>query len=651
MKPPLFCLAAALMFWGWLTGFVVPALLLAALLEAANLSGVRLRVRHRDLNRIADLCVLFVSGAIVYQFFMPLDNEALLPLVVAQWSPMLLYPLALAQAYAETDKFALFAVLPVLGARKSGLYDQKSWKTARVNLLFPYFGVVLLAAGSANQRYDWYYAALFVLVAWALAAGRPTGPVRSSGARRLLWAGLLLACGIGGYFGQDYLDVLQARMRGWAIGSDPYRRETSMGSMGELKLSDSILMRVRPEPGQTRPPLLLRESSYNFYRGRVWEAAAGFFGVVPAADADKTEWNLHPELGSDGFVTVYRFFPRRLGLVPAPGGTTRLSALPARELLQNDLGAVKAERADGLCAYKAWYLRNTIIESAPNPVDQVVPSVLRPALETAARASGLDAADPEDAPEIILRYLWKHFRYSLRLEQSDQSLDPLSDFLLHTRKGHCEYFATAAAMLLRQAGLSSRYVVGYAVMERDPETDLYLVRERHRHAWAIYFADAGWHVLDATPPAWGELEYRTPDFWQRLADFRSRAVFTLASWRWLEERGKVKTALLLVALGLGVLLAVRIIRQQGIRRIRRPGRRSRGDTHALPFALVEARLRTRGMVRPEWQPLEHWLRANRQENLLPGLRLHYKQRFDPAGFSEADKRRLEAFVEQWLRKE
>ncbi len=646
MKPPLFCLAATLVFWGWLTGFLVPALLMAVLLEVAGPSGVRLRIRHRDMNRVADLCVLFVSGAVVYLFFTPLDNDTRLPLLVTQWSPMLFFPLAVAQAYAETERFALFALVPVLGTRRCGQYDTAGRKAARTNLLFPYFGLVLLAAGSANQRYDWYYAVLFALVAWALAAARP---VR---APRTRWLGVLLACGVIGYFGQDYLDQLQARMRGWARGYDPYRRETTIGSLGELKLSDEILMRVRLEPGQDAPPLL-RETSYNFYQGRTWEAAAGFFGVVQAADAAKTDWQLHPGLGAYAFMTIYRFFPRRFGLVPAPGGTTRISALPARELLQNNLGAVKAERADGLCAYRTWYLRHTVLEGPPTPVDRVVTPRVRPALEETVRAAGLDAAPREKAPSLLRQYIWKHFSYSLRLTQGDENTDALSDFLLRTRQGHCEYFATAAAMLLRQIGIPTRYVVGYALLEYDSDSKMYLIRARHRHAWAIYYAQGGWHVLDATPPNWGELEYRSPGFWQRLADFRSSAVFALGRWRWLEERGKVKTTLLLVALGLGVLLAVRIFRQQGRRMLRRAGRGTerpdgRGE-EGLPFALVEARLRKRGLVRPDWQPLEQWLRANHLDGLLPALRLHYKQRFDPEAFSTADRQSLERLVEAWLR--
>ncbi len=654
MKPPLFCLSAALLFWGWLSGFLVPALVMALLLELAGPSGIRLRIRLRDLNRIADLCVLLVTGAIVYLFFTPMDNDAILPLIVTQWSPMLFYPLALAQAYAESETFALVALLPVLGARRSRELDRKPQKVSGANLLFPYFGLVLLAAGSANQRYNLYYTVLFVLVAWGLSAARPkyAGPSGASWKGWLLWAGLLLACGYIGDVGQEKLDEQQARLRGWSAGADPYHRETSMGSMGTLKLSDKILMRVRPGPGRKGPPHLLREASYNFYRGLSWEAATGFFGVVPSKDADKTDWILHSGLDADGYVSIYRYFPRRLGLVPVPGGTTRISSLPAREVLLNSLGAIKAERADGLCAYKAWYIEGGFLEGGPNPVDEVVPPADRPALEKIAQDSGLDTAAPEDVSRTLLEYIWKHYSYSLRLERSDTKLDPLSDFLLNTRKGHCEYFATAAAMLLRQVGIPSRYVVGYAVVEYDPETDFYIIRERHRHAWAIYYAGYSWHVLDATPPDWSALEYREPGFWQKLDDFRSRVIFTLSSWRWLEERGKVKTGLLLGALALGLVMAVRILRQQGkqgLRRIRRKKNPYGAEEKELPFARVEARLRRQGLERPEWEPLKRWLQENNQEALLPGVRLHYKQRFDPEGFSEADLRQLEKIVEEWLR--
>ena len=56
------------------------------------------------------------------------------------------------------------------------------------------------------------------------------------------------------------------------------------------------------------------------------------------------------------------------------------------------------------------------------------------------------------------------FRYSTwqgpgKLRSTNET--PLARFLLRTRSGHCEYFATATVLLLRQLGIPARYAVGY----------------------------------------------------------------------------------------------------------------------------------------------------------------------------------------------
>ena len=59
----------------------------------------------------------------------------------------------------------------------------------------------------------------------------------------------------------------------------------------------------------------------------------------------------------------------------------------------------------------------------------------------------------------------------------------MSRFLLRTRSGHCEYFATATVLLLRQLGIPARYAVGYAVHEATGRK--YVVRQRDAHAWCL----------------------------------------------------------------------------------------------------------------------------------------------------------------------
>ena len=72
--------------------------------------------------------------------------------------------------------------------------------------------------------------------------------------------------------------------------------------------------------------------------------------------------------------------------------------------------------------------------------------------------------------------------------------------------GHCEYFAAASVFLLRQAGIPARLANGYVVEEYNPEQNLYIVRSRHAHAWAIAYINGVWQIVDSTPSQWLEME-------------------------------------------------------------------------------------------------------------------------------------------------
>ncbi len=105
--------------------------------------------------------------------------------------------------------------------------------------------------------------------------------------------------------------------------------------------------------------------------------------------------------------------------------------------------------------------------------------------------------DPRRRIEAIAYYLTTHHHYSLRIDIG--SGDPVSNFLLQRKSAHCEYFASAAVILARLAGVPSRYVIGYSAHEQDGPR-VTVVRQRDAHAWAECWLDgAGWVVLDATP--------------------------------------------------------------------------------------------------------------------------------------------------------
>jgi len=91
------------------------------------------------------------------------------------------------------------------------------------------------------------------------------------------------------------------------------------------------------------------------------------------------------------------------------------------------------------------------------------------------------------------------FRYSLTTTRSDRSLDPVEDFLLNTQSGHCEYYASACALMLQSVQIPARLINGYAGSEVNTLSGKYEVSQRHAHAWVEAFVDNRWQTVDPTP--------------------------------------------------------------------------------------------------------------------------------------------------------
>ena len=85
--------------------------------------------------------------------------------------------------------------------------------------------------------------------------------------------------------------------------------------------------------------------------------------------------------------------------------------------------------------------------------------------------------------------------------EDGQLIDPTADFLLRTRAGHCELFASALTLLLRRAGVPARCLTGFRCEELHPSGKFYVSRLGQAHAWTEAFdrQQKKWVTLDATP--------------------------------------------------------------------------------------------------------------------------------------------------------
>jgi hypothetical protein len=277
------------------------------------------------------------------------------------------------------------------------------------------------------------------------------------------------------------------------------------------------------------------------------------------------------------------------------------------------------------------------------------------------------------------------FTYSLELTRKDWSLDPVMDFLLHMRQGHCERFATALALMLRSVGIPSRVVKGYRGVESQGE-GLYYVRHRHAHAWVEILvprrnasaAEYDWRTLDPTPATattsfaptslakfWKEGQRITVELWRTLiidynAEEQADLVYGLGSVR-LPKAVKRGIYLLLACALLGGLVLVRRLLRR--RRLRTPRPAAPLAFYARLQHLLERYAALRSSVGQT--PREYGQAAAQALRLHPGLAslaevpgyiiaVFYRVRFGGLPLNEQEKQevstQLDRFAEM-LRRE
>jgi len=148
-----------------------------------------------------------------------------------------------------------------------------------------------------------------------------------------------------------------------------------------------------------------------------------------------------------------------------------------------------------------------------------VPAELDSGVRKLADRIGEPAKSPHDHVQRTIFYLLTQYHYSTTIDPG--AGDPVSNFLLKKKKAHCEYFASAATLLLRCQGVPTRYVVGYYAHERQLDGSL-VVRQRDAHAWAEAWVDGvGWLTVEATPSD-GRPDARPenmPTWWQYVKDW------------------------------------------------------------------------------------------------------------------------------------
>ena len=681
MKTPPFLLLATLLFWGGESGLLVAGAVMGVVLESTRFIKTRWDLAEEDFRRILTFCTLLALALMVYSFTTNEGSGGLNGLLHAspvaaarrtgiaatlflRWLPGTLFLFIAAQRFSERGTVPLSAISDIFRwqrRRQAGALAERN-----VDVSYPYFMVCLFSAGihtnAGTQSYFWGQC---VLLAWALWSLR---------SRRFgvgIWlAALALAVALG-YSGVRGIGLMaraaesfnaQWMQRFFWSHLDATQSITAIGEIGRLKLSPRVVIRLKTKNGSP-PPNYLREASYRFYSVQTWRAGSARNEFDEKLAATNTTFCVlqSDNTNAPGVVNIACYldgYSKEVGapegLLPLPTGSSRLENLPTSiaSVKINKTGAALAI-GPGLMIFDARYGPGATFDTAPDTstnLDLVVPTNEVPALEQVISNLKISGATEEKKLLAVRQFFAANFSYTNWLgpdKVATTNGTPLARFLLTSRSGHCEYFATATVLLLRKMGIPARYAVGYAVHEASGKG--YVVRERDAHAWCLVWNEQmkTWQDFDTTPASWIDEENKRASGLQWFSDFGSWLRFQIARLRWGQTN--LRTYILWALVPVMALMLYQVVFR------RRKPRRAKSSAAAeeqlfrqgldSEFYLLESRLAARGVARQTGELLSDWLAralaepalADLREPLQKLLRLHYRHRFDPQGLSAEER--------------
>jgi protein-glutamine gamma-glutamyltransferase len=170
--------------------------------------------------------------------------------------------------------------------------------------------------------------------------------------------------------------------------------------------------------------------------------------------------------------------------------------------------------------------------------DEIIPTEIDPEIAQLAAdilvQAGIDPS-PETRPisedsaaiRLIENHLRSRYTYSLDAQPVPNGEDATRWFLFDRKAGHCEYYASALALMSRSIGVPARVITGYVCSEFNSVTGQYVVRESNAHAWIeAEIAPGQWRTFDGTPRAdFHSIHEPDPSLWRSLADLYESVEF------------------------------------------------------------------------------------------------------------------------------
>lgn len=245
---------------------------------------------------------------------------------------------------------------------------------------------------------------------------------------------------------------------------------------------------------------LLRGKTLERFDGKTWRARN--VGGGPDYARPSTDWQ----------VEILRE-PMPSDALPVPYGTDGVDTAAPFRYPNGDWyqPAARGRRMN----YVARVSRDISRDRALGADEKVFPEGFARVRELAATLGKNLRTDRERVDAVL-----KYFQNGFTAEQvpvagaAEKGLGPIENFLFERRAGHCELFATSAALLLRAMGVPTRLVVGFRVPQNRSTGEVVTIRNGDAHAWLEVWGSEGWLAVDPTPA----IAANTP-VWQAARDF------------------------------------------------------------------------------------------------------------------------------------
>jgi protein-glutamine gamma-glutamyltransferase len=326
----------------------------------------------------------------------------------------------------------------------------------------------------------------------------------------------------------------------------------TLGQIGQIKQSSAVVMRIHVDGDPERNEgVHWRGIVLTNFDGKRWFTPQ-HEQVVISADSDGV-YQLNPPT-----LPLGDFFPMHYTVLMEPIASDAIFVAPRIQTLRgrfgNDSQPIGANsRTSYILLDKTGSLSNplhnetkiryegaSIVPSVPAPHLRIASVVfpepiltaylqlpeLDPRIKQLALQITQKAPTEYDKAAAIELYLKTHFQYSLNLT-GQQTKDPLAYFLFTRRSGHCEFFAAAMTVMLRDVGIPARYVGGFLPGEYNDVGGDWIVRASDAHTWVeVYFPGYGWMTFDPTPPGNG----RRAGFFDRVNMYWDWFQFSWGEW-------------------------------------------------------------------------------------------------------------------------